>query len=117
MLGGSGETDRIRLVDFDLAGDADPWFEVGALINEACRFEDGRRAAVDAYAGACDRRLLARCRLYGAIDDVMWGSWRIVRTVTSPRGGIEFFKSGQWQLFHARTTTGDRDFEAWLRRL
>jgi len=117
MLGGAGETDRIRLVDFDLAGDCDPWFEVGALINEACRFEDGRRAAVEAYAGACDPRMLARCRLYGAIDDVMWGLWGIVRAVTSLRGGIEFFKYGQWRLLHARTAIGAQDFEAWLRGL
>lgn len=117
MLGGAGGDHGIRLVDFDLAGDADPWFEVGALINEVCRFEDGRRAAVEAYAGACDPRRLARCRLYGAVDDVMWGLWGIVRAVTSPRGGIEFFKYGQWRLFHARTTTGAWDFEAWLRGL
>lgn len=107
----------IHLVDFDLAGDADPWFEVGALINEVCRFEDGRRAAIEAYAGTCDPRLFARCRLYGAVDDVMWGLWGIVRAVTAPRGGIEFFKYGQWRLFHARTTTGAWDFEAWLRGL
>ena len=113
MLGGGD----IRLVDFDLAGDADPWFEVGALINEACRFEESRRAAIEAYAGACDPRRLARCRLYGAVDDVMWGLWGIVRAVTAPRGGIEFFKYGQWRLFHARTTTGAWDFEAWLRGL
>ena len=113
MLAGN----NIRLVDFDLAGDADPWFEVGAVINEACGFENGRRAAIEAYAGTCDRRLLARCRLYGAIDDVMWGLWGIVRAVTAPRGGIEFFKYGQWRLFHARTTTGAWDFEAWLRGL
>ena len=41
----------------------------------------------------------------------------IVRAVTSARGGIEFFKYGQWRLLHARTTTGAWDFEAWLRGL
>lgn len=113
MLGGGG----VRLVDFDLAGDADPWFEVGALINEVCRFEDARRSAIEAYADACDPRLLGRCRLYGAVDDVMWGLWGIVRALTSPRGGIEFFKYGQWRLLHAGTTIGAWDFEAWLRGL
>ena len=117
MLGGQGGGENIRLVDFDLSGDNDPWFEVGALINEVCRFEAARRAAIEAYAGACDVRLLNRCRLYGAVDDVMWGLWGIVRAVTSRRGGIEFFKYGQWRLLHARTTTGAWDFEAWLRGL
>ncbi|WP_375463739.1 phosphotransferase family protein [uncultured Methylobacterium sp.] len=107
----------IRLVDFDLAGDADPWFEVGALINEACGFDEERNAAIEAYAGAGTARLYARCRLYGAVDDVMWGLWGIVRAITAPRDGIEFFKYGQWRLLHAGTTVGAWDFEAWLRRL
>ncbi|TXP93474.1 phosphotransferase, partial [Escherichia coli] len=51
---GEGE---IRLVDFDLAGDNDPWFDVGALLKEACAFEPERREAVEHYAGRFDERL------------------------------------------------------------
>jgi len=113
MIGPGG----VRLVDFDQAGDADPWFEVGAVINENCRFEPARWAAIEAYAGSCTPSILARCRLYGVVDDALWGLWGVVRSITCRRGGIEFFKYGQWRLFHARTGLADRDFEAWLRSL
>jgi hypothetical protein len=113
MVGGEG----VRLVDFDLAGDNDPWFDVGALINEACAFDSDRCAALELYAGRAEERILNRCRLYGAVDDVMWGLWGVTRAVTSARTGVEFYKYGTWRLLHARTTMGDRGFEAWLRRL
>ncbi|MGE4481895.1 phosphotransferase family protein [Acidocella sp.] len=108
---------EVRLVDFDLAADNDPWYDVGALINEVCDFDPPRRAAVEMYAGRYEERLFNRCRLYGAVDDLMWGLWGLVRAVTSPRETIEFWKYGTWRLLHARTTIGSRDFELWLRRL
>ncbi|KQP13958.1 phosphotransferase [Methylobacterium sp. Leaf93] len=111
---GKGE---IRLVDFDLAGDNDPWFDLGALLNETCLFEPERHEAVEHYTGRFDERLYNRCRLYGAVDDVMGGLWGVTRAVTSARSGIEFYKYGTWRLLHARTTIGARDFESWLRRL
>ncbi len=113
MLDGSA----LRLVDFDTAGDNDPWFDIAATINEACDFDDERRAAVERYAGRCDERVMNRCRLYGAVDDAMWGLWGVTRAVTTRRSGIEFFKYGQWRLLHARTAVGARGFETWLRRL
>ena len=97
--------------------DNDPWFDVGALLNETCAFEPERREAVEHYAGRFDERLYNRCRLYGAVDDVMGGLWGVTRAVTSARSGIEFYKYGTWRLLHARTTMGARDFESWLRRL
>ncbi|WP_019903692.1 phosphotransferase [Methylobacterium sp. 77] len=107
----------VRLVDFDLSGDNDPWFDVGALVNEVCAFEPERREAVEHHAGRFDERLYNRCRLYGAVDDVMGGLWGVTRAITSVRGGIEFYKYGTWRLLHARTTVGAPDFESWLRRL
>ncbi|WP_237478404.1 phosphotransferase family protein [Lichenibacterium dinghuense] len=107
----------LRLVDFDTAGDNDPWFDVAATINEACDFDAERRVAIMRYAGGCDERAFNRCRLYGAVDDVMWGLWGVTRAMTTRRSGVEFFKYGQWRLLHARAAIGARDFETWLRRL
>ncbi|GLK69728.1 phosphotransferase family protein [Hansschlegelia plantiphila] len=109
--------DGVQLVDFDLAGDNDRWFDVGALVNETCAFEAERWAAIELYAGRCDQRLYNRCRLYGAVDDVMWGLWGVVRAVASGRSGVEFYKYGTWRLSHARVTLAERGFEEWLRRL
>lgn len=107
----------VRLVDFDLAGDNDPWFDVGALVNEVYCFDYDAREAFERYTGHFDERLYNRCRLYGAVDDLMWGLWGVIRAVTSKRAGIEFFKYGTWRLFHARTAINSRESEALLRRL
>ena len=111
------ETGDALLVDFDLAGDNDRWFDVGALINEACRFEADEREAIEAYAGACDERVLNRCRLYGIVDDTMCGLWGLARAASTPRRGIEFHKYGTWRLSHAHAKVATRGFETWLRRL
>lgn len=110
-------TEDVRLVDFDLAGDNDPWFDVGATINEICRFEADECAAIEAYAGQCEERVLHRCRLYGIVDDTMWGLWGMARAVATPRRNIEFHKYGTWRLSHARANVAARGFETWLRRL
>ncbi|WP_342147925.1 phosphotransferase family protein [Methylorubrum sp. SB2] len=107
----------VRLVDFDLAGDTDPWFDVGAFLNEACAFDADRRALIEHHAGTCREPLFARARLYGFLDDLMWGLWGITRAVTSPRPTIEFLKYAQWRHLRARTTLAQRDFETWLRIL
>lgn len=111
------ESGAVRLVDFDLAGDNDPWFDVGALLNEACRFEADERAALEAYAGTCEERVLNRCRLYGVVDDTMWGLWGLARAAATARTGIEFHKYGTWRLAHARAKVAARGFESWLRRV
>lgn len=108
---------QVMLVDFDLSADNDPWYDIGALINEVCDFDPPRRAAVEMYAGRYEEALFNRCRLYGAVDDLMWGLWGLTRAVTSPRTGVEFWKYGTWRMLHARTTIAARDFELWLRRL
>lgn len=107
----------VQLVDFDLSGDNDPWFDVGAFLNETCEFDADRRALIEHHAGTCREPLFARARLYGFVDDLMWGLWGITRAVTSARPGIEFFKYGQWRLLRARTTLAQREFETWLRIL
>lgn len=114
MLDGAG---GVRLVDFDLSGDNDPWFDVGALLNETCEFDADRRALIEHHAGTCREALFARTRLYGFLDDLMWGLWGITRALTSSRPSIEFFKYGQWRLLRARTTLAQREFETWLRIL
>lgn len=113
MLNGT----EVQLVDFDIAADNDPWYDIGALINEAFDFDRQRREAIEIYAGRCEDALFSRCRLYGAVDDLMWGLWGLTRAVTSSRSGVEFWKYGTWRLLHARTTIGSRDFELWLRSL
>lgn len=109
--------DALRLVDFDSAGDNDPWFDVATVVNEACDFDADRRAAIELYAGRCDERTYNRCRLYGAVDHLMWGLWGVTRAATTRRSDVDLFKYGQLRLLLARTVIASQDFEVWLRRL
>ena len=110
-----GEGGAVMLLDFDHAGDGDPWYDCGILLTEAFAFEPPMRAAVEQWAGRYDEALLARCQLYGIVDDVLWGSRMLRLAQASPRTGVEFFKYGQWRLLRARMNLRRWSFEAKLR--
>lgn len=112
MLGSAGQ---VLLVDWDEAGTADPYWDLGSLFAEACAFDAPARAALQAYAGRSDEGLFARCRLYGIADDVAWGIRSLIAAATTDRPDIEFFKYAQWRLLRARMNLRDRGFEAMLR--
>lgn len=112
-----GEGGAVMLLDFDRAGDADPYYDLGILLTEAFTFEPPMRAAIEIWAGVCDEALLARCQLYGIADDVLWGLRMLRLAHLSPRTGIEFFKYGEWRLLRARTNLRRWSFEAKLRSL
>jgi hypothetical protein len=107
----------VTLLDFDRSGDGDPWHDFALLMNEACVFDDDLNAALEAFHGRADPALLARCRVYGAVDDVAWGLRGLRLAAVSDRRDMEFFKYGQWRLLRARLALQGWDFEAMLRRL
>lgn len=114
MLGPGG---AVKLVDFDVAGDNDPWFDVAVLLNEAFQFAPDRKAAIERFNGGYDEALFHRCELYGAVDDLIWGLWGVLVAITTARTGIEFFKYGQWRLLRAQIAMQARGFEEHLRRV
>ena len=105
----------VQLVDYDLAGNADPWWDLASTLVEACEFDEDWEAALERLDGRVDRGRLARLRLYGMGDDLMWGLWGCLQASVSPRRGIEFFKYGQWRLLRCRQAATGWAFEAWLR--
>ncbi len=112
MLGRGGQ---VRLVDWDEAGNADPYWDLGSLFAEAFAFDPPARAALHAYAGRNDESLFARCRLYGIADDVAWGTRSLIAAATTDRPDIEFFKYAHWRYLRARINLHDPGFEAMLR--
>jgi hypothetical protein len=114
MLGSNG---AVMLVDFDEARDTDPFYELGALLNEAFQFEAEMEPALEMFEGRVSRASLARCRAYAAADDLTWGLWGLLMDKVSPRGGIEFLKYAQWRLLRCRMALRDPGFDAKLRQL
>lgn len=114
MIGPAGE---VRLLDFDRAGTNDPLYDLGVLIAEAHPFASEAAATVELWCGRFERKVLDRCILYGAADDLMWGLWGLLAAARSPRRHVEFRKYAEWRLMRCRTVLCDPRFEERLRRL
>ncbi len=105
-----GENGCVLLVDFDCAGQGDPYYDLAVLLNEAYSFEDDWRRGIEMHDGHCDERVLNRCRAYGAADDLLWGLWGLVVSATSPRRDLEFLKYGEWRLLRCRMALREPGF-------
>lgn len=112
LVGPDGD---VMLVDFDMARNDDPHFDLATTLVEACELDEDWADALERLTGTVDRTTLARLRLYGFLDDLMWGLWGCHYSTQSRRGGIEFFKYGQWRLLRCRQAAVSWSFEQWLR--
>ena len=75
--------ERIRLIDYEYAGNNDPCFELGNIWAE-CRLSlDGLAALVAAYYGAPLRSKVARARLLGLAGMYGWTLWGALQSATS----------------------------------
>jgi hypothetical protein len=100
----------VLLVDYDCAGQADPYYDLAVLLNEAAMFETGWRAGIEMHDGHCAQPVLNRCRAYGVADDLLWGLWGLVMSATSRRGDLEFLKFGEWRLLRCRMALREPGF-------
>ena len=114
MLGPNGS---LRLIDFDQACDTDPLYDLGVLLNEAYAFEEEMAPGLEAFEGGVRPATLARCRLYGAADDLYWALWSSVMAATTSRRGVEFLKYAQWRFLRCRMALQDPGFERLLRTI
>lgn len=89
MIGPGGS---IRLVDFDRAVNADPLLDLGGLSLDLCRNDDERMELVELYSGRADGAFLARVKLYGLVDDFLWGCWASLAEINAATRGPELLK-------------------------
>ena len=112
-----GEGGDVRLVDFDMACDTDPLYDLGIVLNEAYAFDEELGLALEVYEGHVRSATRDRCRLYGIADDLYWGLWASQMHATSCRRAIEFLKYSQWRLLRCSMAMQDPDFERKLRMI
>lgn len=112
-----GPQDAVRLVDFEWARQADPVHDLGTVVAELLPFDGEALLAIEIATGKPDGQTLARARLYGAADDLMWALWGFVSAARSPRKHVEFFKYAEWRLLRARTVIEGPRFETWLKQV
>ena len=114
MIGPAGE---VRLVDFDMAANSDPYFDLGSLMVELFQFDEDARQVLEIYDGRFDESLYSRCRLYGIADDLMWALWGFICFKISPRKAVEFTKYAEWRLLRCRWQLGDPHCDRWLAKV
>lgn len=112
MLGPNGE---IALVDFDMAGDLDPYYQLGAQMNELYQFESQMKPLLEMHDGRFDEAAFSRCRIYAAADDFYWALRSLLLAARSQLQGVEFLKYAAWRFLRCRMALGNPGFEQRLR--
>jgi hypothetical protein len=114
MVGPGGE---LKLVDFDMAGDLDPYYQLGVQMNELYQFESQMKPLLEMHDGHFSDKAFNRCRLYAAADDFYWALRSMLLEVRSPRRGIEFLKYAGWRFLRCRMLLGRPGFEELVRSI
>jgi thiamine kinase-like enzyme len=114
MIGTDG---RLMLVDFDMAADVDPYYVLGALMNELFQFESQMKPLLEMHDGRFNERAFNRCRLYAAADDFYWALRSLVLEVRLPRCGVEYLKYAAWRFLRCRMLLGRPNFEELVRSI
>jgi thiamine kinase-like enzyme len=112
-----GPDDTIMLVDFDMAGDIDPYYQLGVQMNELFQFESQMKPLLEMHDGRFIEKMFNRCRLYAAADDLYWALRSLLQDVRSPLRGVEFLKYAGWRFLRCRMLLGHPGFEQRLRSL
>jgi thiamine kinase-like enzyme len=79
--------ERLWIVDYEYAGNGDPWFELGNAWSEACLPAELLEPLVTAYLGRPCRALVARARLLGLMAQYGWTLWASISAVI---GAVDF---------------------------
>ena len=114
MLGPNGE---MVLVDFDMAGDIDPYYQLGVQMNELYQFESQMKPLIEMHDGRFDEAAFSRCRIYAAADDFYWALRSLLLAARSQLQGVEFLKYAAWRFLRCRMLLGQPGFEERLRTL
>lgn len=106
---------EVRLVDYDLAVNTDPFEDFGSHFVEAFTFERDARQMFERFFGTFDEPNFARTLAYGIADDLRWGLIGLLLSAHSERRDVEFLKYAQWRLLRCRISVSDQRFEERVR--
>lgn len=104
-----GENNAVKLIDFDLAANADPFEDMGCYLIEFFEREPEARQGFEEWHGRFDEGLFQRAMLYGIADDLRWGLIASIMAATSPRSALEYAKYASWRFMRLETMTKRSD--------
>lgn len=108
-----GPDDAVRLVDYDLAANADPYEDIGYHLTELFDREPEARDGFVEWTGFFEEPMFQRAMVYGILDDLRWGLVASAMAASSPRTTLEFAKYASWRMMRFEMTSqtsiaGDR---------
>jgi len=108
---------NIQLVDFDMAGDMDPYYSLGVLMNELYVFEEEMRPLLEIHDGVVRESIFCRARAYAVADDFYWALRAFFMQNCLKNPSIEFLKYGCWRALRCRMALSHPDFERIIRNI
>jgi thiamine kinase-like enzyme len=112
-----GPDKAMMLVVFDMAGDVDPYYQLGVQMNELYQFESQMKPLLEMHNGRFSEKAFNRCRLYAAADDFYWALRSLLQDARSSLQGVEFLKYAGWRFLRCRMLLGHPGFEERVRSL
>lgn len=108
-----GPDKAVRLIDFDLAADCDPYEDAGCYLMEMHEREAEARLGFEEWFGTFNEGLFQRAMVYGILDDLRWGLIATSMATRSDRPALEFAKYASWRYLRfeqnsQRSLAGDR---------
>lgn len=93
-----GPEQQVRLLDYDMAANSDPFEDIGCYLSEFFEGETDARNGFEEWYGHFDEGLFQRAQMYGLLDDLRWGLIASLMSASSPRKTLEFSKYGSWRF-------------------
>lgn len=108
-----GPDKAVKLLDYDMAADSDPYEDAGTYLMEMHEREPEARAGFEEWFGRFDEGLFQRAMTYGILDDLRWGLIATGLATRSDRPTLEFAKYASWRYLRfeqnaQRSLAGDR---------
>lgn len=88
----------VKLIDFDLAANCDPFEDIGAYLVEFFESDLDARSGFEEWYGTYNEGLFQRSMLYGFADDMRWGLIGSIMGAQSFRTSLEFTKYAAWRF-------------------
>ena len=89
---------QVKLIDFDLAANCDPFEDIGAYLIEFFETDGDARSGFEEWYGSFHEGLFQRAMIYGVADDLRWGLIGAIMGRRSERSSLEFSKYAAWRF-------------------
>ncbi|WP_112322201.1 phosphotransferase [Oceanibium sediminis] len=110
-----GPDNAVKLLDFDLAANCDPFEDIGCHLVEVYESDTDARGGFEEWYGRFDEGLFQRAMIYGMADDMRWGLIGSIMGASSPRSALEFSKYAAWRFLRLEAKAKSSDANNRLR--